>query len=481
MTAPKPTFFENAEKTIDPALCAASLRETKRAVYWLDSPLRPGVREPLRASLEADLLVVGGGYTGLWTALQAKERNPETSVVLLEAGWIGSEASGRNGGFCEASLVHGESNGEAHLPKENARLTELGNENLAELIESIERHGIDCDLVREGALAVATEPHQDAWLREEANGEDVVYLDRAQTAELVKSDAFFSGAWSKEDTVLVNPAKLAWGLFEACEKLGVKVFEQSKVTGLEEVGGRITANTAGGAVNAARVALATNVFPSLLKRNALMTVPVYDYVLVTEPLTEAQREAIGWDTLHGLVDLNNRFHYSRPIIDENGGFRILYGGWDAIYRFGGKVSHEYYDSEPTYTKLAAHFFATFPELQELKFSHAWGGAIDSCSRFFSFFDLAYKGKVASCAGFTGLGVGASRFGAKVMLDLLEGKSTELTELEMVKKKPLPFPPEPAAWLGVKMMTAAMARADHREGERGLFLKAMDAVGMGFDS
>ncbi|MFJ2353496.1 NAD(P)/FAD-dependent oxidoreductase [Glutamicibacter sp. NPDC087673] len=481
MTAPKPTFFENAEKTIDTALCAASLRETKRAVYWLDSPLRPGVREPLRASFETDLLVVGGGYTGLWTALQAKERKPESSVVLLEAGWIGSEASGRNGGFCEASLVHGESNGEAHLPKENARLTELGNENLAELIETIERYGIDCDLIREGALAVATEPHQDAWLREESNGEDVVYLNRGQTAELIKSEAFLSGSWSKEDTVLVNPAKLAWGLLAACEKLGVKIFEQSEVTGLKEVGGRITASTAGGAVNAARVALATNVFPSLLKRNALMTVPVYDYVLVTEPLTETQRAAIGWDTLHGLVDLNNRFHYSRPIIDDNGGFRILYGGWDAIYRFGGKVNHEYYDSEKTYAKLAAHFFATFPELQELKFSHAWGGAIDSCSRFFSFFDLAYKGKVASCAGFTGLGVGASRFGARVMLDLLEGKETELTGFEMVRKKPLPFPPEPAAWLGVKMMTAAMARADQREGKRGLFLKAMDTLGMGFDS
>ena len=481
MTTSTPTFFENAEKTIDPALCAASLRDTKRAVYWLDSPQRPGVREPLRTSTTCDLLVVGGGYTGLWTALQAKERNPETDVVLLEAGWIGSEASGRNGGFCEASLVHGESNGEAHLPKENARLTELGMENLAGLIETIERYGIDCDLLREGALAVATEPHQDAWLREEADGEETLYLDREETSKMVASDAFISAAWSKTDTVLVNPAKLAWGLLAACEKLGVRIFEQSRVTELEDANGTVVARTASGQVAASRVALATNVFPSLLKRNALMTVPVYDYVLVTEPLTEVQRKAIGWETLHGLVDLNNRFHYSRPIIDANGDFRILYGGYDAIYRFGGKVNPEFYDSETTYRKLAAHFFATFPELQELKFSHAWGGAIDSCSRFFSFFDLAYKGKVASCAGFTGLGVGASRFGVRVMLDLLEGKDNEITNLEMVRKKPLPFPPEPAAWIGVKMMTAALARADRREGERGLFLKTMDAVGMGFDS
>lgn len=106
MTTPRPTFFENAEKTIDPALCAASLRDTKRAVYWLDTPARPGNRPKLTGSVRTDLLVVGGGYTGLWTALQAKERNPHTDVVLLEAGWVGEEASGRNGGFCEASLVH---------------------------------------------------------------------------------------------------------------------------------------------------------------------------------------------------------------------------------------------------------------------------------------------------------------------------------------------------------------------------------------
>ncbi|ASN37863.1 FAD-dependent oxidoreductase [Arthrobacter sp. 7749] len=481
MTISTPTFFENAEKTIDPALCAAALRDTKRAVYWLDSPLRPGIHEPLRDRIEADLLVVGGGYTGLWTALQAKERNPETTVVILEASWIASEASGRNGGFCEASLVHGESNGEAHLPKENARLTELGIENLAELVQTIERYGIDCDLYREGALAVATEPHQDSWLREESDGGDALYLDREDTSKMIKSEAFISGSWSRGDTVLVNPAKLAWGLLAACEGLGVRIFEQSKVTGIEEAEGSIVAKTATGQVLASRVALATNVFPSLLKRNALMTVPVYDYVLVTEPLTAAQRAAIGWETLHGLVDLNNRFHYSRPILDENRDFRILYGGFDAIYRFGGKVNPEFYDNESTYRKLAAHFFATFPDLRDLKFSHAWGGAIDSCSRFFSFFDLAYGGKVASCAGFTGLGVGASRFGAKVMLDLLEGKDNELTNLQMVTKKPLPFPPEPAAWLGVKLMTGALARADRRAGQRGLFLKTMDAVGMGFDS
>ncbi len=481
MTTSTPTFFEQAEQTIDPALTATSLRETKRAVYWLDNPNRPAPRPKLTEHTTADLLVVGGGYTGLWSALQAKERHPEATVVLLEAGWVGDEASGRNGGFCEASLVHGESNGENHLPEENARLTELGKENLAELIDTLHRYNIDCDLIQDGSLSVAIEPHQDQWLREEANGEDVFYLDREETSKMIRSDAFLSGSWSTADTVLVHPAKLVWGLLTACEELGVKVYEQSRVDSLSEQGDLVAAATADGQVLAKKVILGTNVFPSLLKRNALKTVPVYDYALVTEPLTEAQREAIGWEKLTGLVDLNSRFHYSRPIIDEQGDFRILYGGYDALYFFGGKVDRKHYNSEDTYTRLAAHFFATFPALEGLKFSHAWGGAIDSCSRFFSFFDLAYDGKVASAAGFTGLGVGATHFAAKVMLDLLSGETTELTELKMVKKKPLPFPPEPAAWLGVKMMTGAMAASDRNEGKRGLFLRTMDAIGMGFDS
>ena len=137
--------------------------------------------------------------------------------------------------------------------------------------------------------------------------------------------------------------------------------------------------------------------------------------------------------------------------------------------------------EAVFRRLAAHFLGTFPQLEGIRFSHAWGGAIDTCSRFFAFFDVSHGGRVAYCAGFTGLGVGATRFGARVMLDLLDGADTELTRLAMVRRKPIPFPPEPAAWVGVRLMVAALARADRRGGRRGPFLRLMDALGMGFDS
>lgn len=482
MASQTETTFDRHERRISPAAIDHALAGASHTPYWLDNDRRPAAAGALNTEIQADLLIVGGGYTGLWTALQAKERDPGRNVVLLEAQRIGWAASGRNGGFCEASLVHGESNGQAHLPTENARLTELGFANLAELIDTIKRYSMDVDLVEQGVLSVATEAHQVAWLREEAHEHaQVDFLDAAATRAMIDSPDFLAGSWDRTGTVLVHPAKLAWELARVCRELGVRIFEHSRAEDLTESSGRLRVGTAAGAVYAARVALATNAFPSLLARHRLHTIPVYDYALMTEPLTAQQREALGWEKLTGLADLNNRFHYARPTLDEQGNFRILYGGYDALYHFGGRVRSRYDTNPATFRKLAAHFLGSFPQLSEVRFSHAWGGAIDTCSRFFAFFDTAYDGRVAYCAGFTGLGVGATRFGAKVMLDLLSGERTELTQLQMVRDKPLPFPPEPAAWLGVKLMTHELIRADRNQGRRSAFLKAMDALGMGFDS
>ncbi len=141
-----------------------------------------------------------------------------------------------------------------------------------------------------------------------------------------------------------------------------------------------------------------------------------------------------------------------------------------------------YDQRPaTFVKLADHFFTTFPQLEGIGFSHRWGGAIDASSRFCAFFGTAHHGRVAYALGYTGLGVGASRFGARVMLDLLSGERTELTELQLVRSKPVPFPPEPFAYLGVQATRWSLAQADQKSGRRNLWLRALDAAGMGYDS
>ena len=225
------------------------------------------------------------------------------------------------------------------------------------------------------------------------------------------------------------------------------------------------------------VVLATNVFPSLLRRNRLMTVPVYDYVLMTEPLTADQLASIGWAGRQGLGDLAHQFHYSRLSADH----RILWGGYDAIYPTGGRVAVRHEDRPESHARLASHFLATFPQLEDVRFTHRWAGAIDTSTQFTAFYGLTHGGRVAHATGFTGLGVGATRFAADVLLDLLGDKPTERTELRMVRERPLPFPPEPLASIGINLTRWSLDRADHREGRRNPFLRALDAAGLGFDS
>ncbi|WP_018155308.1 NAD(P)/FAD-dependent oxidoreductase [Demetria terragena] len=446
--------------------------------FWLDDPARPEPTPPLIGPRGADLAIVGGGFTGLWTALQAKEADPDRSVVLLEAETVGWAASGRNGGFCSASLTHGADNGAAHLPGENARLIELGLENLDAIEASVARYDLDCEFERTGEITIATEAYQVEDLRaghDPAHG--IYWLDRDELAARVRSPQYLGGLWDSRGNAMINPAKLCWELRRVLLELGVTVHENSPVRSLTADSTSVTLKTDRGLVKANRVALGTNVFPSLLRRTRLHTVPVYDYALMTEPLSAEQLEAIGWHGREGLNDSANRFHYFRLSADN----RILWGGWDAVYHFGGKVQSRYDQRQETFETLSRQFFETFPDLRGLRFTHAWGGAIDTCTRFFPFFTTAHDGRVAYTAGFTGLGVGASRFAGRVMLDLLSETDTELTQLEMVRSKPLPFPPEPFAWAGITATTKALIAADENQGRRGLLLRTLDRFGLGFDS
>jgi glycine/D-amino acid oxidase-like deaminating enzyme len=459
----------------DPRVVDGALSGSRPGVFWLeDIAGEVPAHEPLVGLRDADLAVVGGGYAGLWTALLAKRRNPGARVVLLEARTIGWAASGRNGGFCEESLTHGEANGRSRWPDEYELLARLGAENLQAIEADVTELGLDCQLERTGVLSVAVEPHQVGWLAEE--GTQV--LGRDSVRELIDSPLFLAGAWDRDSCALVHPARLASELARVASELGVEIHEGSPVVGLTPGGhGPIEVATARGVVRADRVALATNVFPSLVRRSRLLTVPVYDYVIVTDPLDADQLASIGWGGRQGLSDLANQFHYSRLTADN----RILFGGYDAIYHAGRKVRPEHEDRPASHRTLVSHLFALFPQLEGLGISHRWAGAIDTSTQFCAFHGTAHGGRVAYTAGFTGLGVGATRFAAETMLDRLSGETTVRTQLEMVRKKPLPFPPEPLAGLGINATRWSLDRADHHEGRRNLFLRSLDSLGLGFDS
>ena len=268
-------------------------------------------------------------------------------------------------------------------------------------------------------------------------------------------------------------------LARVATELGVEIYENSPVESLSTSGsnGPVSLRTDRAVLKAEQVVSATNVFPALLRRHRPYTVPVYDYVLMTEPLTAEQLASVGWRNRQGLADSANHFHYYRLSADN----RILFGGYDAVYRFGKKVRPEYEHRPETFRRLASHFLTTFPQLEGVRFSHRWAGAIDTSTRFAAFYALAKQGRVAHTAGFTGLGVGATRFAADVVLDLLDGADTERTRLEMVRRKPVPFPPEPIASVGIQTTRWALDRADRNEGRRNLWLRALDRAGLGFDS
>jgi len=293
----------------------------------------------------------------------------------------------------------------------------------------------------------------------------------------VASPTYLGGLWDRSGNALVDPAKLADGLAAAAAAMGVAIHERTRIDELEPVGSEIRLDAAAGRIHAGRVLLATNAFPPLRRALRRWIVPVYDYVLVTEPLPAERLAEIGWRNRQGISDCGHQFHYYRLTDDD----RILWGGFEAVYRYGGPVDPSLDVDEETFALLAQNFFATFPQLRGISFTHKWGGAIDTCSRFSCFFDTSHDGRVAFAGGYTGLGVGASRFGAEVALDLLDGRRTEATGLDYVRTKPIPFPPEPLRWAVVQFTRGRLAAADRNGGRRGLWLRTLDRLGLGFDS
>ncbi|MGH3037157.1 MAG: NAD(P)/FAD-dependent oxidoreductase [Gaiellaceae bacterium] len=460
----------------------AAFADAEARPYWLAALPQRTPEALLEGVTEADLGIVGGGFTGLWAALHAKADDPAADVVVLEADTVGFGASGRNGGFVIGSLTHGLENGLARFEDELPILERLAHENFEGFRADLERRGIDCDFEPTGELVVALEPHELEWFAEGAElldrfGHVHELFDREAMQAEIASPTYLGGIWDKTDAGLLDPGKLAAGLADAARAAGVRIHEHTRATALDDTGTRVAVRTPEGAVLARRVLLATSAYPPLLRSIRRYVAPIYDYALMTEPLTREQKAAIGWRRRQGLSDGANQFHYYRLSADD----RILWGGYDAVYRYGGPVGPHLDDDEATFAMLSQHFFTTFPQLEGIRFTHRWGGAIDTCSRFSVFFGTAHGGRVAYAVGYTGLGVAASRFGARVALDLLAARETEATRLRYVRSRPVPFPPEPLRSGVIQLTRKRLAAADRNRGRRGLWLRTLDRLGLGFDS
>ncbi|HUG83931.1 MAG TPA: FAD-dependent oxidoreductase [Euzebya sp.] len=455
---------------------------TRPTGFWLEGLEQPATT-PVERGVRADILIVGGGYTGLWTALALQDSDPDLRIVVCEAQTVGFGASGRNGGFCEPSLTHGLANGLRHFPEELRELEGLGDASFKAMQDFLQAAEVDCDFEAVGMLDLAVARWQVEELTELAGlhahyGQRAQLLDRDAVAERVRSPMVLGGLLRPDGGGILHPAKLAVGLRRVALERGIAIHERSPISGLRAGDGGVMADTPGGLITADRAVVATNAYSAgVLRRTNRHFVPVHDHVLVSAVLTPTQRRAIGWEGREGLADAGNQFHYFRLTPDD----RILWGGYDAIYRYGGDLEEDPAEVARIRRRLQAHFAQMFPALADLDFPYHWSGPIATTTRFTPVFGHAMRGRVVYALGYTGLGIAASRFAGQVLTAMLTDPTSPLLRLRYTTSTPIPFPPEPVRWAGVQMVRRAIARSDLRGGRRGPVLGALDRIGIGFDS
>ncbi|MBT4932571.1 MAG: FAD-dependent oxidoreductase [Rhodospirillaceae bacterium] len=455
----------------------AALSDSTYRPVWLDSEGRPETLAPLEGDARCQLLIVGGGFTGLWAALQVKEQQPDLDVVLVEQTFIGDGASGRNGGFLNTSLTHGETNGDYHFPGEAEHLEELGLQNMKAFIETLERYNIDAEYEHVGHTAVATNEAMALKLRSQfeagkAAGRDVVWFDGDDMRRQVNSPTYKAGLWHRDgQDGVVNPGKLCWGLKKTILSLGVRIFENTPVLDVAPDGDGMLTTCASANIRSDKILMATNAFRGLLPQIRRQVIPVWDYQIATEPLTPEQLDSINWGkNRHALSNEAYMFHYYRMTKDN----RITWGGGGAVcYYYGSRTDQGVADDRGRFERLSKEFFETFPQLQGVRFSHRWSGIIASSTRFCMVPGVAFDGRVSWAVGYTGLGVGATRFGARIGLELLGYQPSDILDMLFVKRRAMNWAPEPLRWIGVTLTRHALAKADANGGKRGLWLKLLD--------
>ena len=458
------------------------MQPIEQACFWLARRAPRGHR-PLEGDRDADVAVIGAGLTGLWTALFLKELEPGLEVAVVEQGLAAYGASGRNAGMLSETVDHGHGLAIEHFGEAEARrLAALGETNVAEMTAFLAERGIRCDYEPTGRLMVAlTAAHVEEAERTVGTarrlGLDSFHLlDRSAVQAEVHSPLYLGGVAVTGGGIL-DPVKLVDGLRAEAERLGVRVYERSRATAIETAGAAARVRTEAGSVTARRLVLATSAYTHhLLPAITHRFIPLYDYILVSDPLTPAQHDAIGWRRRQGITDGRTFFNYYRLTDDD----RILWGTSEAAYYAGNRVDPSCDHSPAHYAALRASFRRHFPALAGLEFPYAWGGPICSTTRMTPFFGRALGGRACYGLGYTGHGLGTTRLAGRILAHMALDRPSELLDLALVRKRPFPYPPEPLRSWSVAAVTRALRRVD--EGQRpGLMLRVLERMGIGFSS
>ena len=432
--------------------------------YWHEVAPSYEPVPPLEGDRRADVAIIGGGYCGLWTAYHLKTEQPSMEVAVLEQEVAGYGASGRNGGF--AITLLGRSLDDLRQQFGTAEAL-AAHKPVAAAVDSIGRfakeNAVDCDYEKTGIITVSTSPWQDAIIEndvkaaQEMGVQDIRFLDGDTVRDMVHSPTYRC-AHEEGAGAILNPAKLAWGLARVIRRKGVALYEGTSVQEVRSTEGAVEVRTEGGLLRADKVVLATNAYSVHFPNIARWVVPLYTYIVLTEPLTPAQWDSIGWKGRQGIEDRLGGLHYYRPTADG----RIAWGGEAFPYHFRSGIGPQFDQDESVFARLRASFAWTFPTLSEVKFSHAWGGPVGITIRFVPTFGTLEGGRVHYGIGYCGHGVAPTYVGGEILRDLVLDRKTERTNLCFVTKEAVAFPPEPLRHLAVTSSLRYMERQDRSQ-------------------
>ncbi|MFI5545126.1 NAD(P)/FAD-dependent oxidoreductase [Streptomyces sp. NPDC051815] len=416
-------------------------------------------RAPLTAHATADVVIVGGGYTGLWTAYYLKRAAPDLRITVLEQKFCGYGASGRNGGWLYNGIAGRDRYAAVHGRQAAQRLQRAMNETVTEVIDVTAAEGIDADVRRGGVLEVARTPAQLARLKVFHAGElsfgeaDRELLDATATrARLDIADAVGS-SWSPHGA-RIHPWKLVTGLAAAVEALGVVIHESTPVT---EIAPR-RAVTPYGTVRAPYVLRCTEGFTAALKGQKRSWLPMNSSMIVTAPLPDAAWDRLGWSDATLLGDMAHAYMYAQRTADG----RIAIGGRGIPYRFGSRTDNDGRTQPATVEALCELLFSFFPALTGTEITHAWSGVLGVPRDWCAGVTLDRASGLGWAGGYVGSGVATANLAARTLRDLVLDEPTELTTLPWVGHRVRRWEPEPLRWLGVHALYAAYRTADRHE-------------------
>jgi glycine/D-amino acid oxidase-like deaminating enzyme len=435
--------------------------------FWLETcgdDLTP--RPALDGSADADVAILGAGFSGLWTAYELLRRDPSLKVTILEREIAGFGASGRNGGWCAAGLQVSPASLERRFGR--AAMTALEDavdSGVDEIGRVCAEEGIDADYVKGGSIVVARGTNQlpeleAHWAELVAAGRADHYerLDAAGVADRIRIEGALGGVFGSQ-YASIQPAKLVRGLARAVERRGGTIHERTEVVDVEPGAGdgqlRPALRTQRGELRAETIVLAGEAYLTQLRPWHRTLLPAYSLIVLTEPLSDAQWATIGWRQRECVASYRMSIDYLTRTPDG----RILFGGRGAPYRYGSRIEPAFDRDERTHAMLRGFVEAWFPSIAGIGFSHAWGGPLGFPRDWLPTFSHDPRTGIASARGYTGHGVATANLAGRVLADLITGARTELTELPLVNHRSPNWEPEPFRWLGVRYVQEALLRLD----------------------